>query len=263
MVAIERDSSGRPSIDIGIPPSPIALTSTSTDRAGLQLCSCVRHHFSPSVFRRSVGAAAATRRSARARSCSRGRSRRAGSSALVVELRRRAAGPPQSSCSLRARADDRRRHARAGAAARRARRRPARGRVRRRSPRMPRSASRCVAGRVGGAALEPALAVALLAQHAAEQPAVQRRPRDDAEAVVLRGRQHLELDVAGHQVVDRLLADQPGEVAVGAPRPAPARCASRRSCCCPRRGSCPALTATSMACQISSHGVPRSMWWNW
>ena len=42
---------------------------------------------------------------------------------------------------------------------------------------------------------------------------MQRRPRDDAEAVVERGGQHLELDGAVDQVVDRLLADQAEEVA--------------------------------------------------
>ena len=50
--------------------------------------------------------------------------------------------------------------------------------------------------------------VRLLAQDPAEETAVQRGPGDDAEAVGLRRRQHLELDSALDQVVDRLLAHQ-------------------------------------------------------
>jgi len=52
----------------------------------------------------------------------------------------------------------------------------------------------------------------LLAQHAAEQPAVQGRPRDHADAVVPRRGQHLQLDPPRCQVVQRLLAHQPEEV---------------------------------------------------
>ena len=45
------------------------------------------------------------------------------------------------------------------------------------------------------------------------------------------------------QVVQALLGDQAQEVALrGAPR-SPARCASRRSCCCPRRAPCPRAPA--------------------
>jgi hypothetical protein len=58
-------------------------------------------------------------------------------------------------------------------------------------------------------------ALALFAQRPAEQSTVQRRPRNDAEAVVDRGRHHFQLDVTGHQVVDALLADQAEEVAAG------------------------------------------------
>ena len=44
---------------------------------------------------------------------------------------------------------------------------------------------------------------------------MERRPRDDAEAVVDRSGQDLQLDLAGQQVVDRLLADQAQEVTLG------------------------------------------------
>src|ERR1700689_924955 len=53
---------------------------------------------------------------------------------------------------------------------------------------------------------------ALLLEHPAEQPAVQRRPRNDTHAVGDGSGQDLKLDVAGHQVVDGLLADQAEEV---------------------------------------------------
>src|ERR1700749_3679602 len=53
---------------------------------------------------------------------------------------------------------------------------------------------------------------ALLLEHSAEQAAVQRGPGDDADAIGDRGGQHLKLDVAGHQVVDGLLADEAEEV---------------------------------------------------
>ncbi len=56
----------------------------------------------------------------------------------------------------------------------------------------------------------------LLAQDAAEQTSVHRRPRQDADAVVDRGGKYLELDRALHQVVERLLTREAGEVtAVG------------------------------------------------
>ncbi len=58
-------------------------------------------------------------------------------------------------------------------------------------------------------------ALAFLAQRAAEQPAVQRRPRDDAEAVVLGGRDDLHLRAALGQVVQALLADQAEGAAPG------------------------------------------------
>src|SRR4051794_33116779 len=65
-----------------------------------------------------------------------------------------------------------------------------------------------------GASLLTPLAFRLLAQHTAEEAAVQWAPRDDTEAVVLRCRQHLELDRALRQVVERLLADEAEEVAL-------------------------------------------------
>src|SRR5665811_393011 len=61
------------------------------------------------------------------------------------------------------------------------------------------------------AALEPTLALAILADDPAEEPALKRGPRDEAEAVGQHGRDDLELDVARQQVVDGLLADQPGD----------------------------------------------------
>src|SRR5690606_38670002 len=61
---------------------------------------------------------------------------------------------------------------------------------------------------LGRAALQPPDPLVLLLDHAAEQAAVQRGPGDDADAVVLGGRDHLELDAALDQVVQRLLADQ-------------------------------------------------------
>ena len=48
--------------------------------------------------------------------------------------------------------------------------------------------------RLGGAARVAAAPVALLAHDAAEQPALERRPRDHAEPVGLGRRQHLALD---------------------------------------------------------------------
>ena len=52
-----------------------------------------------------------------------------------------------------------------------------------------------------------------LLQHAAQQAARQRAPRDHAQAVGLAGREHFQFDHAGLQVVQALLADQPHEVA--------------------------------------------------
>src|SRR5579859_4109150 len=69
--------------------------------------------------------------------------------------------------------------------------------------------------RLRGPADQTAAPFALLAEHAAEQPALQRRPRDDADAVLDRRGQHLELDLPGQQVVDGLLADQAEEAARG------------------------------------------------
>src|SRR3954449_2911324 len=66
-----------------------------------------------------------------------------------------------------------------------------------------------------GAALEAPAALVGLPQRPGEQAAVQRAPRDDPDAVVPGGGDHLELDVAGEQVVDRLLADQALEMAPG------------------------------------------------
>ena len=66
-----------------------------------------------------------------------------------------------------------------------------------------------------GQAGQAAAPLALLLQHAAEQPALQRGPRDDADAVLDRRGQHLQLDLPGQQVVDRLLADQAEEPAGG------------------------------------------------
>ena len=57
--------------------------------------------------------------------------------------------------------------------------------------------------------------LALLPEHAAEQSAVQRGPRDDADAVVDRRGQHLKLDLSDQQVIDGLLADQPEEATRG------------------------------------------------
>lgn len=59
-----------------------------------------------------------------------------------------------------------------------------------------------------------ALPVTLLAHRAAEQTRSQRAPRDHADAKRLRGRQNLQLDLAGEQVVVRLFADQAEEVAL-------------------------------------------------
>src|SRR5215468_5813770 len=53
---------------------------------------------------------------------------------------------------------------------------------------------------------------ALLLEHSAEQTALQRGPRDDADAIGDRSGQDLELNVAGQQVVNGLLADQAEEV---------------------------------------------------
>src|SRR3954447_1162935 len=77
-----------------------------------------------------------------------------------------------------------------------------------------------------GATLCPARALALLLEDSAEQAAVQRTPRNDTESVVLRSREHLELDLATGEVVERLLADQSHEVAL--------------SCCLLRSGEMPA-----------------------
>src|SRR4051794_17574708 len=65
-----------------------------------------------------------------------------------------------------------------------------------------------------GPLVEAALALLRLTDDAAEQAALQRAPRDHAEPVLLRGGQHLQLDVPDEQVVDGLLADQAEEVAV-------------------------------------------------
>src|SRR5205823_11122957 len=54
--------------------------------------------------------------------------------------------------------------------------------------------------------------LALLAEYAGELTAVERRPRDDADPVLDRGGDHLELDVPVEQVVDALLGHQPEEV---------------------------------------------------
>src|SRR4051794_8424132 len=80
--------------------------------------------------------------------------------------------------------------------------------------------------KVFGATLRPARARALLLEDSAEQAAVQRTPGDDTESVVLRCRQHLELDLATGEVVERLLADEAHEVAL--------------SCCLLRSGEMPA-----------------------
>jgi hypothetical protein len=62
---------------------------------------------------------------------------------------------------------------------------------------------------VGGPATGPAPALDLLLDDTAEQPAVQRRPRDDTEPVLLRGRNDLHLGAALGEVVEALLADEP------------------------------------------------------
>ena len=102
-------------------------------------------------------------------------------------------------------------------------------------------AGRCAASPSAARPLVPPRGPALghLAQHAGEQPAVQRRPRDDAQAVVLRGRDHLQLDVSGEQVVDALLGDQAEEVALPGGGLRLRRCASRRSWTTRRRAPCP------------------------
>src|SRR5271167_4315836 len=64
-----------------------------------------------------------------------------------------------------------------------------------------------------GQAGQAAAPRALFLQHAAEQPALQRGPRDDTDAVLYRRGQYLQLDLPGQQVVDRLLADQAEEPA--------------------------------------------------
>lgn len=66
----------------------------------------------------------------------------------------------------------------------------------------------------GGAAAVGA-AVALFAEHTAEDAAVERGPRDDAETIRTGGGEHFELGPAEQQVVDRLRAQQAAEV----PRP--------------------------------------------
>ena len=62
--------------------------------------------------------------------------------------------------------------------------------------------------------LVPPSTVGLL-QNTGQQATGQRAPRDHADAVVPGGREHLELDVPGEQVVVRLLADQALEVPAG------------------------------------------------
>ena len=130
----------------------------------------------------------------------------------------------------------------AGAAARPARPRPGPPRGRRRTPRRPRSG----AGSPGwprppghpssarpkdpypdrphpGRPTPPAHRAAGTArarcavppEHPAQQPAVQRAPRDDPDAVSLAGGQHLQLDRARREVVQGLLADQPEHRAAG------------------------------------------------
>src|SRR5690242_20842961 len=64
---------------------------------------------------------------------------------------------------------------------------------------------------IGGPAGLAAPALALLLQHAAEQAALERGPRDDADAVLECRGQYLELNLPGQQVVDGLLADQAEE----------------------------------------------------
>src|SRR6202042_3557816 len=61
-------------------------------------------------------------------------------------------------------------------------------------------------------ACQAAAPFSLLLEHSAEHAALQRRPGNHADSVVDRGRQNLELDLAGHQVVDGLLADQAKEI---------------------------------------------------
>src|SRR5699024_9202168 len=67
--------------------------------------------------------------------------------------------------------------------------------------------------RLGGPAGRAPPGVALLAQDAAEQAAVQWAPRDHADTVVAAGRQQLQLDRALEEVVERLLGDQTEEAA--------------------------------------------------
>src|SRR5207244_5788182 len=52
-----------------------------------------------------------------------------------------------------------------------------------------------------------------LTQHAAEQPARERTPGDDAHAERATGRDHLQLDRARRQVVEALLRDEPEKMA--------------------------------------------------
>src|SRR3954469_22015808 len=81
--------------------------------------------------------------------------------------------------------------------------------------RYPLSTSRSVLQRARGPAGGAARSLPLLAQHATEQAPVQRGPGDHADAVIDRGREHLQLYLPGHQVVDGLLADQAEEPARG------------------------------------------------
>jgi len=67
--------------------------------------------------------------------------------------------------------------------------------------------------RLEGPARDAPDAVVLLLQHSAEQAAVQRRPWQDPQAILLGGRDDLQFHVPGQQVVNRLLADQPVVVA--------------------------------------------------
>ncbi len=89
----------------------------------------------------------------------------------------------------------------------------------------------------------PATSGRTVGEHAAEQPAAERAPRDHADPVVLARREHLELDGAGVEVVEALLRHE-AERAPRVPRLRwPARCASPRSCCCRRTAPCPAARA--------------------
>ena len=66
--------------------------------------------------------------------------------------------------------------------------------------------------RFRGASLGPPDALLLLLQHAAQEAALERGPWDEPQPVLLGRRDDLKFHLAHEQVIDGLLADQPGVV---------------------------------------------------